>query len=177
MRKADTDVAIVVVSQDHAGFDAKPMLSNALGATPIRMPLQGDAADTVLSVNDLGDFARFTEVLDGTPGPHSHQSMVYCDCTLTRIVATLMPFLAKASARRGCSCRNLADTAALAASKVQPSSSIGPALTYGAIAGGRQTCTAARHSCDARKRCMRLAKVPDRSSAFVTWGTSGTMGL
>ncbi len=36
----------------------------ALGADPIRIPLQGDAADTVLSVNDLDDFARFAEALD-----------------------------------------------------------------------------------------------------------------
>ena len=36
----------------------------ALGADPIRLPLQGNAADTVLSVNDLDDFARFAEALD-----------------------------------------------------------------------------------------------------------------
>ncbi len=36
----------------------------ALGADPIRLPLQGNAADTVLSVNDLDDFARFVEALD-----------------------------------------------------------------------------------------------------------------
>ncbi len=36
----------------------------ALGADPIRIPLQGDAADTVVSVNDLDDFARFAELLD-----------------------------------------------------------------------------------------------------------------
>lgn len=40
----------------------------ALGADPIRLPLQGDAADAVLSVNDLDDFARFAEALDkGVP--------------------------------------------------------------------------------------------------------------
>ncbi|GHD62884.1 NAD(P)/FAD-dependent oxidoreductase [Jeongeupia chitinilytica] len=37
----------------------------ALGADPIRLPLQGDAADEVLSVNDLGDYARFAERLEG----------------------------------------------------------------------------------------------------------------
>lgn len=31
----------------------------ASGADPIRIPLQGDAADAVLSVNDLADYARF----------------------------------------------------------------------------------------------------------------------
>lgn len=36
----------------------------ALGADPIRLPLQGDAADTVLSVNDLDDFAAFAASLD-----------------------------------------------------------------------------------------------------------------
>ncbi|WP_290872827.1 FAD-dependent oxidoreductase [Aquabacterium sp.] len=40
----------------------------ALGADPIRLPLQGDAADTVLSVNDLDDFARFAEALDTAAG-------------------------------------------------------------------------------------------------------------
>lgn len=37
----------------------------ALGADPIRLPLQGDAADTVLSVNDLDDYARFSQRLEG----------------------------------------------------------------------------------------------------------------
>lgn len=37
----------------------------ALGADPIRLPLQGDAADSVLSVNDLDDYARFTDRLEG----------------------------------------------------------------------------------------------------------------
>jgi rubredoxin-NAD+ reductase len=37
----------------------------ALGADPIRLPLHGDAADTVLSVNDLDDYARFAERLEG----------------------------------------------------------------------------------------------------------------
>jgi rubredoxin-NAD+ reductase len=31
----------------------------ALGADPIRLPLEGDAADAVLSINDLGDYTRF----------------------------------------------------------------------------------------------------------------------
>lgn len=39
----------------------------ALGADPIRLPLQGDAANTVLSVNDLDDFARFTQALAQGP--------------------------------------------------------------------------------------------------------------
>ena len=49
--------------------DGRPLayrdLVLALGADPIRLPLQGDAADTVLSVNDLDDYARFAERLEG----------------------------------------------------------------------------------------------------------------
>lgn len=37
----------------------------ALGADPIRLPLQGDGADEVLSVNDHGDYRRFRESLGG----------------------------------------------------------------------------------------------------------------
>ncbi|GIK25318.1 MAG: pyridine nucleotide-disulfide oxidoreductase [Betaproteobacteria bacterium] len=37
----------------------------ALGADPIRLPLGGDAADAVLSVNDLSGYARFRAELDG----------------------------------------------------------------------------------------------------------------
>lgn len=35
----------------------------ALGADPIRIPVQGDAADAVLSVNDIADYARFRALL------------------------------------------------------------------------------------------------------------------
>lgn len=37
----------------------------ALGADPIRIPVQGDAADAVLSVNDIADYARFRDLLAG----------------------------------------------------------------------------------------------------------------
>jgi len=37
----------------------------ALGADPIRLPLQGNGADAVLSVNDLDDYRRFREAVDG----------------------------------------------------------------------------------------------------------------
>ena len=37
----------------------------ALGADPIRLTLQGGAAAAVLSVNDLGDYERFAEQLEG----------------------------------------------------------------------------------------------------------------
>lgn len=36
----------------------------ALGADPIRLPLEGDGAGDVLSVNDLADYARFREAID-----------------------------------------------------------------------------------------------------------------
>jgi rubredoxin-NAD+ reductase len=37
----------------------------ALGADPMRLPLAGDGADAVMSVNDLDDYARFAQALDG----------------------------------------------------------------------------------------------------------------
>jgi rubredoxin-NAD+ reductase len=37
----------------------------ALGADPIRLPMAGDGASDVLSVNDLDDFAHFSRRLDG----------------------------------------------------------------------------------------------------------------
>lgn len=37
----------------------------ALGADALRLPLEGDAADAVLSVNDLDDYARFADRLVG----------------------------------------------------------------------------------------------------------------
>ena len=37
----------------------------AVGADPIRPELAGDAADRALSINDLDDYARFREALDG----------------------------------------------------------------------------------------------------------------
>jgi rubredoxin---NAD+ reductase len=36
----------------------------ALGADPIRLPLQGTAADAVASVNDLADYAKFRDALE-----------------------------------------------------------------------------------------------------------------
>jgi len=37
----------------------------AVGADPIHLPLAGDAADSVMSVNDLSDYTRFRVALDG----------------------------------------------------------------------------------------------------------------
>ena len=48
----------------------------AVGADPIRLPLQGNAADAVLSVNDLDDFARFAQALDTSATGQSAQRVV-----------------------------------------------------------------------------------------------------
>src|SRR3990167_9206212 len=48
----------------------------AVGADPIRLPLQGDAADSVLSVNDLDDFASFAQALDASPAGRPVQRVV-----------------------------------------------------------------------------------------------------
>lgn len=48
----------------------------AVGADPIRLPLQGDAADVVLSVNDLDDFAGFSQALDGVPAGQTVRRVV-----------------------------------------------------------------------------------------------------
>ena len=45
--------------QTSAGVIEYGRLVLALGADPIRLPLQGDAADAVVSVNDLADYAKF----------------------------------------------------------------------------------------------------------------------
>jgi rubredoxin-NAD+ reductase len=49
--------------QTSAGVIDYGRLVLALGADPIRLPLQGDAADAVVSVNDLADYARFRHAL------------------------------------------------------------------------------------------------------------------
>jgi rubredoxin-NAD+ reductase len=49
--------------QTSAGVIEYSRLVLALGADPIRLPLQGDAADAVVSVNDLADYARFRKAL------------------------------------------------------------------------------------------------------------------
>jgi rubredoxin-NAD+ reductase len=40
----------------------------ALGADPIRVPLEGDAADAVMQVNDLDDYSRFRDAIE--PATH-----------------------------------------------------------------------------------------------------------
>jgi rubredoxin---NAD+ reductase len=59
------DTAAQTIVLDDSRVLAYRDLVLALGADAIRLPLRGDAADTVLSVNDLDDYARFAERLAG----------------------------------------------------------------------------------------------------------------
>lgn len=68
--RADVSVQSVETAERRLtleGGDVLPYrdLVLALGADPIRLPMAGDAADTVLSVNDLDDYARFAAALEG----------------------------------------------------------------------------------------------------------------
>jgi rubredoxin---NAD+ reductase len=123
LRKLDSAVPIILISQDDGSFYSKPMLSNALamkkdahalasfdamtmakqlnaeirthrrverilpdehaivvateaplrygklvlatGADPRRLRIDGDGADAILSINDLADYARFRQALNG----------------------------------------------------------------------------------------------------------------
>ena len=58
----DTNSGQVKTAQEDIDYT---QLVLALGADPIRLPLNGDGAEEVLSVNDLGDYARFRETLQG----------------------------------------------------------------------------------------------------------------
>jgi rubredoxin-NAD+ reductase len=58
------DTAAKAVSTENGPTLAYERLVLALGADPIRLPLAGDAADEVLSINDLSDYTRFRTVLD-----------------------------------------------------------------------------------------------------------------
>lgn len=52
----DTAGSSVATGGNAIGYSA---LVLAMGADPIRLPIEGDGADDVLSINDLGDYARF----------------------------------------------------------------------------------------------------------------------
>ncbi|MBM3114849.1 NAD(P)/FAD-dependent oxidoreductase [Jeongeupia naejangsanensis] len=67
--RANTEVAAIdTVARTVTLVDGEVLayrdLVLALGADPVRLPLLGDGADDVLSVNDLGDYARFSERLE-----------------------------------------------------------------------------------------------------------------
>ncbi len=63
VRAVDTETRTITLADGEALVYRDLVL--ALGADPIRLPLLGDAADMVLSVNDLDDYARFAERLVG----------------------------------------------------------------------------------------------------------------
>lgn len=48
----------------------------ALGADPIRLPLQGDAADAVVSVNDIEDYAKFRGAIESPTGAAKHIAII-----------------------------------------------------------------------------------------------------
>jgi rubredoxin-NAD+ reductase len=58
-----------------AGLIEYGRLVLALGADPIRLPLQGDAADAVMSVNDLADYAKFREAIEFSTRGEKHIAM------------------------------------------------------------------------------------------------------
>ncbi len=58
------DAAAKLVKSDRGPLHYASLIL-ALGADPIRLPLRGDAAGAVLSVNDLGDYARFRAAIKG----------------------------------------------------------------------------------------------------------------
>jgi len=57
------DIAARMVATEQGASFPYDQLVLALGADPIRVPLEGDAANEVLSVNDLEDYARFRRAL------------------------------------------------------------------------------------------------------------------
>lgn len=64
VRVTAIDAARKLVTVD-GGILSYGKLVLAMGADPIRLPLQGDGADAVLSVNDHADYRRFREVIEG----------------------------------------------------------------------------------------------------------------
>ncbi len=60
------DAATRVVQTDKGDFSYDRLVL-ALGASPIRIPVDGDASDKILSVNSISDFAVFYAKLEGTP--------------------------------------------------------------------------------------------------------------
>ncbi len=60
------DAAAQVVHTDKGDFSYDRLVL-ALGASPIRVPVDGDAVDEILSVNSITDFATFHAKLDGSP--------------------------------------------------------------------------------------------------------------
>lgn len=62
--------------QTSAGVIGYDRLVLALGADPVRLPLRGDAADAVVSVNDLGDYAKFRGAIESPAGAAKHIAII-----------------------------------------------------------------------------------------------------
>ena len=63
VERIDIEGRKLVTDQGELDYDK---LVFAVGAHPIRLPLEGDAADQVMSVNHIEDYAGFREQLDAT---------------------------------------------------------------------------------------------------------------
>ena len=57
------------VVETSSGPQAYSQLVMAVGAQPIRLPIEGSAAEQILSVNNLADYARFRTALEGGATP------------------------------------------------------------------------------------------------------------
>jgi rubredoxin-NAD+ reductase len=62
--------------QTYSGVIEYDRLVLALGADPIRLPLQGDAADAVMSVNDLAGYAEFRGALESAKQGAKHIAII-----------------------------------------------------------------------------------------------------
>lgn len=67
--RQNSTVTAIDAQQNHVRVNGEILqyskLVLALGADTIRLPLQGNGADAVLSVNDLDDYRRFREAVEG----------------------------------------------------------------------------------------------------------------
>jgi len=61
----DRQIISVVLNNDQSLEIGYSQLVLALGANQIRVPIVGDASDTIQTVNDLHDYAKFRKQLDG----------------------------------------------------------------------------------------------------------------
>ena len=60
--QVDTEHQTIHVQGENRSYK---QLVFAVGASPVRLPIQGDAANDILSVNDLLDYTRFRDALEG----------------------------------------------------------------------------------------------------------------
>jgi rubredoxin-NAD+ reductase len=64
VHKIDASARLVQTDQGDFNYDR---LVLALGASPIRVPVDGDASSEILSVNSIADFAAFYAKMEGAP--------------------------------------------------------------------------------------------------------------